>query len=417
VGKLSGRASRQKRDKRSKAAVRIEPSGGLKIVIATGPQQGPAGFSVEEDVRLVRSALLYADQVELISPGALMIASLAAGAAQGPDFVFELMGTLDENTLRYLGFDGDIAQMRNILATIKKLNDLPRVERRKFLGADGSRRVRGMVAEMVGKFLHGEQGFETVASNLWEQAGAPDLALAADAGLLTLSTDAFDFGAQTGLQMEQYVETLKRLLADPHSHLMFDEQIAGIVTAMLREERAGLHPLTATHALRAATGTGLVERLPAFPDAPMDAILKTRSELAEPLVRYRKDVIDLSAKLLSGPLEPALKAEVNDLWRDEVRPTLVSLRRDLSVTGLVKDAAFNLATDAKALVSGAAGIGVFFGVGSVEDLTKWSAAAAATAGGFVIQSATQSVRAAATRREEARTHDLYYLLAANDHLR
>jgi hypothetical protein len=417
VGKASGRASRRQPDKRSKAAVRIEPSGGLKIVIATGPQQGPAGFSVEEDVRLVRSALLYADQVELISPGALMIASLAAGAAQGPDFVFELMGTLDESTLRHLGFDGDIAQMRSTFATIKQLNDLPRAQRRKFLGADGSRRVRGMVAEMVGKFLHGEQGFEAVTSILWEQAGAPDLAVAADAGLLTLSTDAFDFGAQTGLQMEQYVETLKRLLADPHSHLMFDEQIAGIVTAMLREEQAELHPLTAEHALRAATGTGLVERLPAFPEAPMDAILEARSELAEPLVRYRKGVIDLSVKLMSGPLEPALKAEVNDLWRDEVQPTLVSLRRDLSVTRLAKDAAFNLATDAKALVSGAAGVGVFFGVGSVADLAKWSTAAAATAGGFVIQSATQSVRAAAASREAARTHDLYYLLAANDHLR
>jgi hypothetical protein len=115
VGKAPGRASRRQRVKRSKAAVRIEPGGGLKIVIATGPQQGPAGFSVEEDVRLVRSALLYADQVELISPGALMIASLAAGAAQGPDFVFELMGTLDESTLRHLGFDGDIAQMRRTL--------------------------------------------------------------------------------------------------------------------------------------------------------------------------------------------------------------------------------------------------------------------------------------------------------------
>jgi hypothetical protein len=87
------------------------------------------------------------------------------------------------------------------------------------------------------------------------------------------------------------------------------------------------------------------------------------------------------------------------------------------VTRLAKDAAFNLATDAKALVSGAAGVGVFFGVGSVADLAKWSTAAVATAGGFVIQSATQSVRAAAASREAARTHDLYYLLAANDHLR
>src|SRR3954468_3904210 len=98
----SSRGTRGRRDRRSKASVRIEPSGGLTIVIATGPQEGPAGLSVEEDVRLVRSALLYADQVELISPGALMVAAIAAGAAQGPGFVFELMGTVDDNNLRRL---------------------------------------------------------------------------------------------------------------------------------------------------------------------------------------------------------------------------------------------------------------------------------------------------------------------------
>jgi hypothetical protein len=417
VGNGSRRRARRSRDRRSKASVCIEPSGGLTIVIATGPQQGPAGLSVEEDVRLVRSALLYADQVELISPGALMVAAIAAGAAQGPDFVFELMGTVDDNNLRRLGFEGDTAELRSALAEIKQLNDLPRAERRKLLGAAGNRQLREMIAEMVDLFLHGEHGFEAVANNLWEQAGAPDLAVAAEAGLLTLSTDAFDFAAKSNLQMEQYVQTLKRLLVDPQSHLMFDEQIAGIVTALLREEQAELHPLTAEHALRAATGTGLLERLPAFPEAPMDAILETRTELAGSLIRYRRGVIHLSAKLLSGPLEPALKAEVDDLWRDEVQPTLVSLRTELSLTRLAKDAALNLATDAKALVSGAAGVGVFFGVGAVDDLARWSTAAAATAGSFTLQSATQSIRAAAQSRKAARNHDLYYLLAANDRLR
>ncbi len=375
-------------------------------------------MSVEEDVRLVRSALLYADRVELISPGALMIASLAAAAAQGPDFVFGLMGTMDESVLRPLGFEGDIDGLRSQLAMIKQFNDLPRAQRRKLLGAERSRQIREIVADMVGRFLHGEHGLEGVANRLWERAGAPDLAVAAEAGLLTLSTDAFDFTAKTDLQMEQYVQTLRHLLADPTSHLMFDEQIAGIVTAMLGEDQAELHPLTAEHALRAATGTGLVERLPAFPEAPIDAILQTRSELAEPLVRYRKGIISLSAKLISGPLESALKAEVDDLWRDEVQPTLVSLRRDLSLTRLAKDAAFTLTTDAKAVMAGTAGAGVFLGVGPVDDLAQWSTAAvAATAGGFVIQSAIESVRAAAGSRKAARTHDLYYLLAANDRLR
>jgi hypothetical protein len=301
---------------------------------------------------------------------------------------------------------------------IKQLNDLPREQRRQLLGPERSRQIRGIVADMVGKFLHGEQGLEGVANRLWEQAGAPDLAVAAEAGLLTLSTDPFDFAAKTDLQMEQYVQTLRRLLADPTRNLMFDGQIASIVTAMVGEDQAELHPLTAKHALHAATGTGLVERLPAFPEAPMDAILQTRSDLAEPLVRYRKGIISLSAKLVSGPLESALKAEVDDLWRDEVQPTLISLRRDLSLTRLAKDAAFTLATDAKALISGTAGAGVLMGVGPVEDLAQWSTAAAVTAaGGFAIRSATESVRAAAGSRKAARSHDLYYLLAADDQLR
>lgn len=408
---------REGNKKRSKASVRIEPSGGLTITIATGPQLSSSGFSVKEDVRLVRSALLYADHVELISPGALMIASLAAGAGQGPDFVFELMGNLDESVLRHLGYTGDVDQMRTVLDAMKRLNDLPRAERRRLLGPDGNRQIRSIVAEMVGTFLGGEQGFEAIVSSLFEQAGAPDLGIAAEAGLLTLSTDAFEFDAQTGLQMEQYAGTLRRLLGDPHSHLMFDEQIASIATAMVRDEQVEMHPLTAEHALRTVTGTGLVERLPAFPDASMEAILDTRKELASSLVCYRTGVIGLTAKLRSGPLEPALRAEIADLWRDEVQPTLASLRQDLSATRIVRDAAFNLATDAKAVVSGAAGAGVLFGIGSVAELAQWSAGAVAGAGGLVAHSVTGALREASTTRQTAHSHELYYLLAANDHLR
>lgn len=100
-----------------------------------------------------------------------------------------------------------------------------------------------------------------------------------------------------------------------------------------------------------------------------------------------------------------------------VQPVLVSLRSDLSSTQLAKDAATRLAPDIKVLVHGAAGVGVFFGVGSFADLAQWSTAAATTAGGFAIQSAAESARAAAGSRKAAKTHDLYCLLAANDHLR
>lgn len=397
--------------------MRITPAGGLKILVATGPEQNADGITVQADVRLVRAALLYADEVELISPSALMIASVAAASAQGPDFLFELMETLDDDTLRYLGYDGDLDEMRVAMASIRVLNALPRPQRRNLLGAEKSREIRAMVQGLADQFLHGEEGFEAVANRLWEQAGAPDLGIAAEAGVLTLATDAFDLAAETSVQVQQYSDTIRRLLGDPTAHLMFDERVASLADALVREEQAELHPLTATHALRAATGTGLVERLPAFPDSPIETILEARTELTEPLVRYRAGVRDLTTKLLSGPLDPALKAEVTDLWRDEVQPSLVSLRADLSTTRLVRDVAYNLVTEPKAVIGGFPGAGLLFGVGSVSEVAQLATAGAVAASGLVINAGAQAVREAHARREAAATHDLYYLLALNDQLR
>jgi hypothetical protein len=336
MGRTSPRSSRHPRIKGPRASIEISHDGLLKIVIATAPRSTATGVTVEGDVRLVRAALLYADQVELISPGTLMITTIAAPANQGPDFVFQLMDALDDDTLRHLGFDGDIAEMRTALSSVRQLNGLPRAERRKRLGPAGSREIRAMVDEMAGRLLNGETGLQAVANQMWEQAGAQDLAVAAEAGLLTVSTDAFEVGAPTGLQMDQFLATLRRLLADPSSHLMFDDQIAGMVTAMLSEDQAVLHPLAETHARRVATGTGLLARLPAFPDADMSSILEVRSELSEPLIRYRRGIVDLSARLTSGPLDLSLEAEIDDLWRDDVLPTLNTLRAELSTTRLVR---------------------------------------------------------------------------------
>lgn len=197
----------------------------------------------------------------------------------------------------------EVARPRTVLTTWRSGADMgkssARAQRRALLGAEEERRLRAVVDDMVNKVLHGGQGFEAVATTLWEQAGAPDLAIAADAGLLTLSTDAFDIGAETAVQMDQYAVTLRRLLEDPSSHLMFDEQIAGLVAAMIREQQAEMHPMTAAHALRAATGTGLIDQLPAFPDSPMETILATRAELSGPLIRHRKVVKNLAAQLTS----------------------------------------------------------------------------------------------------------------------
>lgn len=387
-------------------------------MVATGPVVGVDGVSVHHDARLVRSAILYADQVELISPGTFTIAALASAAEQGHEFVFDLMAGMDDTTLRHLGYEGDVDELQTTMAWLQQLKAMSRADRRQLLGADADRQVRELVRGLTDNFLDGEEGMKSVVARMWDAAGAPDLAIAVDAGLLTLATDAFDVGADTDTQVEQFAAKLRQLIADPASHLLFDELTADLVAAMVRDDEAEMHPLAAVHTRRAATGAGLIAHLPAFPDSPMETVLEARTELGEPLLRYRKGVADLSAKLTSGPLERALAAEVTDLWHDEVQPTLADLERDLSHTRLARSAVSNLVTDAKAVLAGVAGVGgLVFGVGSVSELAAWATAGGAAAGGYAVKATADAARQAVESRENARTHDLYYLLAANDRLR
>ena len=400
------------RSRRVKARAFVMSAGDLKITIATSPTVSGSRVSVENDVRLVRSALLYADSVELISPSALMIASLAVAASQGTQFLFDLIDNMDDETLASLGWD-DVATQRKMMTAALAMYRMPRADRRKAFGPGKDKEFRAEMQTLLEVFTHGAQSFSKIAEGMWQRAGAPDLSVAMERGVLTLSTDAFDPAADQ--MMEQYADTLKRLVEDPSNHLMFDESVGNLVRAMVREGKARLDPIAGQHTSRAITGTGLIEHLPAFSESGIESIIDTREELAEPLVRYRKSIVGFSEKLHSGPLDAALRAEVEDLWRDNVQPTLAELRHDLSSTKLVKDVSLSLLADAKAVVSGAVGLGVYFGVGAMADLPQLGALGSLAALP-VAQSAAQAARQPLRDRADARRHGLYYLLAANKQL-
>ena len=188
-----------------------------------------------------------------------------------------------------------------------------------------------------------------------------------------MSETSFDLGASSDDMVAQYTRTLATLLADPESHLMFDTSMAGLATSMINEGLVEPHPLAMDHAARVSTGTGLIVRLPAFPDAPMAEIIRTRNELFEPLLGYRGAVRRLAAQAQTSPLDPAHAVELDDLWRDHVVPELARLRADLSGTRIASNAALALGTDVKTLTSGVIGPAVAMGIASITDLSNLAA--------------------------------------------
>lgn len=78
---------------------------------APGPRRLPAlstldgNVTLAGDIRHVRAALLYADTVELVSPAALMVGSVAALADICLAGLTEMLAEMDEETLRSQGLD------------------------------------------------------------------------------------------------------------------------------------------------------------------------------------------------------------------------------------------------------------------------------------------------------------------------
>lgn len=412
----SSRRERRARRRAEAESQRTTPSPEpLKIVVVTTPTTDDAGISFHSDVRLVKSALLYADKVELVSPAAHMLAAIAVATTQGDEFTVDLLKTLDDDVLRYLGVEDGAEGVQRLLGPLRDASRESRSERRKRLGAEGARRQRELLDVLLKPLSDIASKMADVTEKVWSGAGGDALLAAADRELLTLDAGLVDVNAPTDQQVEQYVATIRRVLADPGLHVIFDDRTATMVRS-LAAEGLPIHPVTDRHAKKAIAATGFIDRLPAFPGSSIESIFEARDELADLLHGYRRGVANLAGKLESGLAEASLRAEVNDLWHDEVQPSLTNLRKGLSRTRLAADAALQFLTDPKAVAAAIAGPAVYFGVNAIDELAGLSTSAIAASAPLAVSAAARAAQDGVKKVRDARTHDLYYLLALDRQL-
>jgi hypothetical protein len=261
---------------RKKARLRQRRAAGepLKVAIVTAPSSGSSGVSLARDVELVKAAALYADEIELVSVGAVMIAGAAQLAGGGHQALLALIASLDDDTLRHLGGGKDMpANWREVLAVLSRPDaSLP---------PEAAELARGLRASMA----EAQEDLAGTAEKMLVDSGAGELLPAIGSGLVTLSASGFtdDTAADTDAVMENWLALLRGLLVDKRTRLVLDDQVGSLAASLIREGHVDPHRLTLRHAGEAAIGSGLVARLPAFPGAPLNELLDLRSDLAGPL--------------------------------------------------------------------------------------------------------------------------------------
>lgn len=376
--------------------------------IITYPKSGPNGPSLSADVNLVRSAILYADKVELVSPTAFMLGALQSIAAAGADGILQLAKSLDPTTAAKTGLPDNSKSVIEVLENISRLNsrDLRR-QHGNFTAAELAKLKDSVLSHMSPRM-------DELRENVLEQfidSGAKDLVPALNREILTISSAGFDSSTHSGNDsLDNWLEVVRSHLEDPNKRLLFDAQMADLVAALVDEDRVEPNRITLRRAGEAAVGSGLIARLPTLPWAPTDELIDLRQDLSGPLANYRKAVRKLSDTLACSPLDNDYGAEIDDLWITEAAPAIERIKDEFSQHSLVRETVDRVGLDLRNVASGL-GAYVSLGITSLSQLSTATAGLATTLGLATIQGSIARRNA----RRELKQHDLFYLYGVDSH--
>lgn len=201
---------------RSKPTLSEAPPPPVKVAVVTSPQTQDGGPSLRGDVRLVKAALLYADQVELLGLAASMVHAI--GLAPGS-------GTLSLDRLVRLSeiANGGLLmppEVRTLIPTIEAM-----IKRGVQLPEEAAK---------VTEFMAGAHELLGPAqTEILETTGAEELRPALESGIVTVAdlgvgmeeavSAAVSAASNSDRETRQWVDEIKARLADRRTRLLFDE--------------------------------------------------------------------------------------------------------------------------------------------------------------------------------------------------
>ncbi|WP_194924129.1 hypothetical protein [Catenulispora pinisilvae] len=130
--------------------------------------------------------------------------------------------------------------------------------------------------------------------------------------------------------VETFVDKLSKYLSSGREYLIFDEPIAELTEAAVREGVFVPAKGPAGMCAQAMAASGLMSRLPTFPTATVDEIIDIRSELAPSLTQFRSAMARASKSIGSAPWEHDFADGVHNEWVETVLPSIEAIKASVT---------------------------------------------------------------------------------------
>lgn len=287
----------------------------------------------EEDIRLIKSSLLYADEIELIGMAEYAIFVYLPKCLKGSNNNIE---TLFGNLLPLLrSFDNE-----NAMAMVSKIEYfqeqlelcLPKLKKKK------RRTPEEIIAQWKIKKIIDEANtqlneyHQSIVSTDGIQA-IDDLVQKGLISIYDYSYNGFSSDELTGGYFANLLSTIKHRSSYP----LFDSISASVVSSVIDNKILDFSNIDKEIIRHAGVATNILSTLPTLEKATIDEILDFKKDLSEPLINFRRSIYDFSSKINSMPWDDNFCYECLKLYNTEVLPKINEINELSSETSVLKN--------------------------------------------------------------------------------
>ncbi len=322
---------------------------------------GDDTLNVDREINMLKTALLYADHVDLYSMKGSILNS-----------VNEIQKTRGENPEKFLE---ELAKYKNLMNddqdnTLEYIRKFYRLERKNRKTKEELLTYINIKKDMNSAI---ELCYQEVDKMLLE-TGYGKFERAIQNGVMNLKElgSIHNYSDESKLDdfVNNYFNILAEVIEKGESYPYFDEEVMEYFSDLKRKKIIKTSEAQTRVISHAQLVGDLFSRLPDVTNMNIEEILFLREELKAPLIRFRSEVDKLSEQVHSEVWSKDFTIECSELFYNQIAPTVLDIEESIQENSLVKKTLSNVVNSETLKVAGGGSL-LGFGISHASELVSF----------------------------------------------
>lgn len=386
----------------------LASSSKLRLSVVTGTD---GKLDLGREIRLVGPALLYADEVSLISPIAQILGDMRSVSTLSFHDRLRLIIMAMPDVNNFSDFN---KKWREFMDAEAKAN-MTRAERRRQYSLEQQDQWRAARKQW--------DDFQRDLQRTWEQEVRPNVEAQYEAskaaeleparrkGLLKIErVSVGDFWTTDSL-VDDLFSRVSALLSSSSAYPLLDPVISNLVRLALEEKKIVVERTAEARAYEATAAATFMNALPSFPNATIAELLGIREELRAPLVNFRKALYEMREASTVSAFDADIQVHLQDVYARSVLPAIEDIKTAVQSNGFLRHVRTALREDVRAMISIPASAGLYW-VNDALSAAQQDVLGSLVAAGTVAHVGSSAMSKRAETRSEIEQRAMYFLYQA-----